>query len=115
MVGTSPNTAYSIRSVLDQDGQVLDGRNRLAACQMAGVQPMFETYDGKNVDSYALSVNITRRHLTKGQAAMIAAKAANFLGPEEIGEGPGPGAGGWHISRGHEVTGPPPHIPGGGR
>ena len=43
---------------------------------------------------------------------MIAAKAANFLGPEEIGEGPGPGAGGWHISRGHEVTGPPAPHPG---
>lgn len=61
--------------VLDAEGRVLDGRNRLAACEQAGVEPTFVTYDGDDPDGYALSVNIARRHLTKGQQAMIAARA----------------------------------------
>ena len=62
--------------VLDTDGRILDGRNRLAACELAGVEPEFTTYEGNDPDGYALSVNITRRHLTKGQQAMIAARGA---------------------------------------
>src|SRR5690606_26078610 len=54
---------------------ILDGRNRYAACARAGVEPRFETYTGDDPDGYALSVNVNRRSLTKGQAAMVAAKA----------------------------------------
>lgn len=61
--------------VLDSDGRILDGRNRVAACELAGVDPQFTTYDGDDPDGYALSVNIARRHLTKGQQAMVAARA----------------------------------------
>ncbi|MGH3322170.1 MAG: hypothetical protein ACRDN9_18765 [Streptosporangiaceae bacterium] len=34
-----------------------------------------EAWDGDDPGGYALAVNITRRHLTKGQIAMIAARA----------------------------------------
>lgn len=61
--------------VLDAKGLVLDGRNRLAACNQAGVKPDFVTYEGDDVDGYALAVNIRRRNLTKGQQAMVIAKA----------------------------------------
>jgi len=61
--------------VLDGDGRVLDGRNRLAACELVGVEPDFTTYDGDDPDGYALAVNLQRRNLTKGQAAMVAARA----------------------------------------
>jgi len=61
--------------VLDADGLVLDGRNRLAACELAGIDPVFVTYDGEDPAGYALASNIQRRNLTKGQTAMIAAKA----------------------------------------
>jgi len=61
--------------VLDTEGRILDGRNRQAACEMAGVEPSTVVYDGDDPDGYALAVNIARRHLTKGQQAMIAAKA----------------------------------------
>jgi ParB-like chromosome segregation protein Spo0J len=61
--------------VLDKDGLILDGRNRLEACKRAKVEPVFETYEGDDPAGYALSVNIARRHLSKGQIAMIAAKA----------------------------------------
>jgi ParB-like chromosome segregation protein Spo0J len=60
---------------LDAEGRVLDGRNRLRACEIAEVKPRFTTYTGENPDAYALSVNLARRHLSKGQRAMVAAKA----------------------------------------
>jgi ParB/RepB/Spo0J family partition protein len=61
--------------VLDADGRIIDGRNRLAACELAGVQPEFVTYEGDDPGGYALAVNIQRRNLTKGQQAMVAARA----------------------------------------
>lgn len=66
--------------VLDATGRVLDGRNRLAACEQAGVEPVFVTYDGDDTDGYALSVNITRRHLSTGARAIIAAQAGRLNG-----------------------------------
>lgn len=59
--------------VLDSEGHVLDGRNRLAACEKASVEPTFVTYDGDDPSGYALAVNIARRHLSKGQQAMVIA------------------------------------------
>lgn len=73
--------------VLDADGRVLDGRNRLAACKRAGVEPRFETYTGDDPDGYALSVNVQRRSLTKSQRAMLIAKSGLF--PEETTEDDG--------------------------
>src|SRR6266540_1236923 len=63
--------------VLDAEGRILDGRNRYAACEMASVEPRFETYGGTDEEAagYALAVNVARRHLTKGQRALIAADA----------------------------------------
>jgi hypothetical protein len=60
--------------VLDIDGQLLDGRNRLAACRLVDVEPQFETFNGSDPGGYALSANLSRRHLTKAQQAMIVAK-----------------------------------------
>jgi ParB-like chromosome segregation protein Spo0J len=57
--------------VLDADGRVLDGRNRLAACELAGVTPDFVGYHGDDPGGYALAVNVQRRNLTKGQRAML--------------------------------------------
>jgi ParB-like chromosome segregation protein Spo0J len=62
--------------VLDKDGCLLDGRNRYAACQLAGIEPTFTTYDGDDPEGYALAVNAQRRDLTKSQRAMVAARAA---------------------------------------
>lgn len=61
--------------VLDADGRVLDGRNRLAACERLNVIPEVIVYDGENPDGYAFAVNVDRRHLTKGQMAIVAARA----------------------------------------
>ena len=46
--------------VLDAEGRVLDGRNRLEACRRAGVEPRFETFKGDAVP-FILSANLERR------------------------------------------------------
>ncbi len=42
------------------------------------MEPTFTTYDGDDPAGYALSVNIARRHLTKGQQAMVSAQARSI-------------------------------------
>ncbi|WP_143065958.1 MULTISPECIES: hypothetical protein [unclassified Streptomyces] len=66
--------------VLDADGVLLDGRNRLAACEIAGVEPRFTTYTGSNPTALILSNNVYRRHISKGQQAMITAMACSISG-----------------------------------
>jgi ParB-like chromosome segregation protein Spo0J len=57
-------------------GQILDGRNRLAACQAAGVAPAFTTFEGDDAQALALveSLNVARRDLTAAQKALAAAR-----------------------------------------
>ncbi|MFF2955683.1 ParB N-terminal domain-containing protein [Kitasatospora sp. NPDC057965] len=63
--------------VRDVDGQILDGRNRLKACEILGIEAQFVAYEGSAPRSYVLSANLRRRSLSRGQAAMIAAKACS--------------------------------------
>jgi 16S rRNA G966 N2-methylase RsmD len=51
---------------------LLDGRNRLAACRLAVVEPATKYYDGPDPVRFVVSENIHRRHLTTGQRAMLA-------------------------------------------
>lgn len=54
---------------------LLDGRNRIIACELAGVSPMFEEWRGKgSPTAFIISKNARRRHLTPSQAAMVAAR-----------------------------------------
>jgi hypothetical protein len=68
--------------ILHQD-QVLDGRNRLAACKRAGVEPQFITMDDlASPVVYVLSRNLHRRHLSVSQRAAIAADIVPMLQEE---------------------------------
>jgi len=69
------------------EGMILDGRNRQAACELAGVKMEFCDYDedpewlaerGFDPLEYVLSRNLHRRQLKQSQRAMVAAKMANI-------------------------------------
>jgi len=62
--------------VRDAENLILDGRNRLAACEIAGVAPRFECYAGKDPVGFIVSANLRRRHLNESQRAMVASKLA---------------------------------------
>jgi hypothetical protein len=70
---------------IDPNGVLLDGRNRLRACEMAGVEPRFEVYNGDDPVEFILAANIDRRHLTAGQCALIIALV--YPDPEQCGRG----------------------------
>ena len=59
---------------LSCETKLVDGRNRRAACKIAGVIPDTRELNGEDATAYVLSANIHRRHMTKGQRAMAVAK-----------------------------------------
>lgn len=66
---------------------ILDGKNRLRACELAGVQPNFEEWfptdpkDEKRSEieacKFAASMNLFRRHLSQSQYSLAAGALAN--------------------------------------
>ena len=66
--------------VIDEDGAVLDGRNRLAACQLRGVEPEFEVFRGSDAEKleFVVSLNLSRRHLDTSQRALVASNLATL-------------------------------------
>lgn len=59
---------------LTVDGALLDGRNRVRACQAAGVKPEFRQYDGEDPVQFVWDMNVNRRHLTATQTAVAGLK-----------------------------------------
>lgn len=57
---------------LMSDGTLLDGRNRLAACELASVEPRWRVYGGDDPVGFVVSQNVHRRHMSQGQLAMVA-------------------------------------------
>jgi hypothetical protein len=71
--------------IVDQEGILIDGRNRLEACKRAGVEPQTEILNGTDPVVYILAQNVKRRHLSAGQKAMAVAFA--YPEPEKGGRG----------------------------
>jgi len=60
------------------ENKVLEGRNRLAACKIAGITPTFKNLKpGTDPVKYVVSLNLYRRHLSESQRAMVAGKIAD--------------------------------------
>lgn len=55
--------------------KVLDGRRRLRACRIAGIEPDVIVVEPKDPVAYVLSLNLHRRHLSTSQKSIVAAKA----------------------------------------
>lgn len=53
-------------------GKVLDGRNRLRACKLAGVEPDFTNYVGTDPLADVVSWNLHRRQMSTSQRAALA-------------------------------------------
>lgn len=65
-----------MRPIVTFEGMVLDGRNRLAACKEAGVEPRLEEWDGEGSPlAFVVSCNLHRRQLTQSQVAAVAVDA----------------------------------------
>lgn len=60
-------------------GKILDGRHRYRACMELGIEPEFEYWPGGSaVIEFVLGENLSRRHLTASQKAMVATKAMDY-------------------------------------
>ncbi len=57
---------------VDREDRILDGRNRMRACEQAGVKLVTEIFAGADPLSFIISQNLHRRHLTVSQRAAIA-------------------------------------------
>ena len=65
-----------LHPVVFHDNQLLDGRNRVRACNDLGIAPKqteWSAPDGVTAGEWIVSTNLQRRHLTSQQRAMIAA------------------------------------------
>jgi len=61
------------------EGKILDGRNRWAACKIAGVEPKTKEYTGDEPTAFAVAMNDRRRHMNKGALAAVAAELEPFF------------------------------------
>lgn len=79
--------ANGLRSpiILTPDGLILDGRNRAAACELAGIQPESTTYQGDDLAEYVIDCNVTRRNMSTGARAMATAQVLQADGRRENG------------------------------
>jgi hypothetical protein len=71
--------------MLTPDGLILDGRNRAAACRLAGIEPDTDTYLGYDLAEYVIDANITRRNMSTGARAMATALVLQAAGRRENG------------------------------
>ena len=79
--------AHGLRQpIVLHGGLILDGGNRYRACVEAGVEQVFQEFQGDNLVSFVLSANLHRRHLSAGQQAAIVASAQDWAKAQTVGK-----------------------------
>ena len=70
--------------ILTKDDGIVDGYHRYQAAKLAGVEPIFEEFDGSPDEAlaYVLRANGDRRHLLEGQKAAAAVSINRKLGKD---------------------------------
>jgi hypothetical protein len=72
-----------IHPIVQHEGQILDGRNRLVACLMADIAAEFIEWEPNGSPTeWVLSVNLKRRQLTASQRAAVATESLPLLEAE---------------------------------
>ncbi len=80
-------THGQLEPILYWKNMLVDGRNRLRACEELNIEPReVELMDETDPVAYVISHNLHRRHLTESQRAMVAGKLAK-LKHGEVGNG----------------------------
>jgi hypothetical protein len=77
-------SGQNLAIVLDQNGLIVDGRNRYHALLDLGIEPKFETKAFESdaiLSQYLISANLARRHLNAAQRAFLAARIQETLRP----------------------------------
>ncbi|MGO8992652.1 MAG: ParB/RepB/Spo0J family partition protein [Polyangiaceae bacterium] len=68
-----------VHAVMLHEGKIIDGRNRLRACEIAGVEPRFSEWTGDGDPSeWIFATNLQRRHLNPSQRALIGLELKKF-------------------------------------
>lgn len=72
-----------IHKIVLHNGKILDGRNRLLACELANTIPYYAYYRGEHSPTeYVIAANLKRRQLTPSESAAAATKAMPLLRAE---------------------------------
>jgi len=70
-----------VHPIIVSKGVLIDGRNRLAACALGKIEPVWQERDFRDegeIVRFVIAANERRRHLTPSQRSMIAAELANI-------------------------------------
>jgi hypothetical protein len=74
-----------LEPIVTYQNQILDGRNRLRACELLEIEPQFIEWDGVGSPiAFVLSRNLHRRHLNESQRAIVAARAKTMFENEAL-------------------------------
>jgi hypothetical protein len=77
-----------LEPILLYEGKIIDGRNRLLACKLAGVPPWTMPFEPSKArmtaQQYAISANLRHRHLSVGQMSAIVVELSEQLEREGV-------------------------------
>ena len=71
----------ALQKTSNGDTLVLDGRNRMRACELAGIAPQYKYIDpNEDAVAFIVSMNARRRHQNESQRALSAARLVTVFG-----------------------------------